>query len=239
MNRLASMDQRAPEKSGDMVLATSEKRGPIVRQTLHEAVVTRVRDMIIEGTLPSGTRINESNLVHELGVSRTPLREALKCLASEGLIELSPGRGAVVRQFTRKDIHDSLVVIGDLEALAGRLACAQATDQQIREVRDLHDRMIDMYNKRTRLTYFKLNQAIHTKIVAISGNDALAYVHGIMQARIRRIRYLGHEGSENWAAAVADHEEIIAGLEARNAERLGRALTAHMESAWDRVRAAV
>lgn len=230
------MDQQPLDETRGPLPTEPEDRGPIVRQSLHEAIVTRVRDMIIEGTLASGTRIHEGNLGRELGVSRTPLREALKFLASEGLIELSPGRGAVVRQFTRKDIRDSLVLMGNLEAMAGRLACANATDEQIQEVRDLHDRMIEMYRTRTRLTYFKLNQAIHTTIVRIAGNDALGYVHGIMQARIRRVRYLGHEGPEKWAAAVADHEEIIAGLEARDPERLARALMAHMEKAWERVK---
>jgi DNA-binding GntR family transcriptional regulator len=213
-----------------------DDRGPIVRQSLHDAIVNRVRDMIVEGTLESGSRVHEGNLGRELGVSRTPLREALKFLASEGLIELSPGRGAVVRRFTPKDIHDSLVVIGDLEGLAGRLACVHASDEQVREVRNLHDRMIEFYKTRARLSYFKCNQAIHSAIVRMSGNDALVYVHGIMQARLRRIRYLGHEGPEKWAAAVGDHEQIIAGLEARDPERLARALAGHMESAWERVK---
>lgn len=213
-----------------------DDRGPIVRQSLHDAIVSRVRDMIVEGTLESGSRVHEGNLGRELGVSRTPLREALKFLASEGLIELSPGRGAVVRRFTAMDIHDSLVVTGNLEALAGRLACVHASDEQIREVRELHDRMIEFYKTRARLSYFKFNQAIHTAIVRMSGNDALVYVHGIMQARLRRIRYLGHEGPEKWAAAVADHEQIIAGLEARDPERLAHALAGHMEAAWARVK---
>jgi DNA-binding GntR family transcriptional regulator len=96
--------------------------------------------------------------------------------------------------------------------------------------------MIEFYKTRTRLPYFKCNQAIHSAIVRMSANDALVYVHGIMQARLRRIRYLGHEGPEKWAAAVGDHEQIIAGLEARDPERLARALAGHMESAWERVK---
>src|SRR5437879_9625548 len=72
------------------------ERKPIVRHNLHDAIVTRVRDMIIEGTLAPGTRVHEGHLGQELGVSRTPLREALKYLASEGLLELAPGRGAGV-----------------------------------------------------------------------------------------------------------------------------------------------
>jgi DNA-binding GntR family transcriptional regulator len=218
------------------LLEDFEGRGPIARQSLHEAIVARVRDMIIEGELAPGTRIHEGNLGGKLGVSRTPLREALKFLASEGLVELSPGRGAVVRQFSAKDVYDSLVVLGALEGLAGRLACEQATDEDIREVRRLHDHMMEMYASRDRLPYFKLNQNIHSAILRLTKNEALAYVHGTLQARLRRIRYIGNEGPEKWAAAVADHEEIISALEARDAERLSKVLTVHMERTWERVR---
>ena len=107
------------------------------------------------------------------------------------------------------------MVLGDLEGLAGRLACEHATDAEIQEVRRLHDRMMDMYAKRDRLPYFKLNQNIHSAILRLSKNEALAYVHSILQARLRRIRYIGNEGPEKWAGAVADHEEIISALEAR------------------------
>jgi len=210
--------------------------GPIIRRSLHDEIVTRVRDMIIEGTLAPGSRIHEGNLGLELGVSRTPLREALKFLASEGLIELSPGRGAIIRSFTPKDVHDCLTVIGTLEGLAGREACATANDAAIAEVRALHDRMIEMYRTRNRMPYFKLNQQIHSAILRLSGNESLAYVHGILQARLRRVRYIGHEGPEKWAGAVADHEDIIDALEARDGERLSAALISHMERAWERVK---
>jgi DNA-binding GntR family transcriptional regulator len=217
----------------------SEERGPIARLSLHDAIVARVRDMIIEGELAPGTRVHEGNLGSRLGVSRTPLREALKFLASEGLVELSPGRGAVVRQFSPRDVHDSLVVLGSLESLAGRLACENAADNEIQEVRQLHDHMMDMYAKRDRLPYFKLNQNIHSAILRLSKNEALAYVHGILQARLRRIRYIGNEGPEKWAGAVAEHEEMIAALESRDADRLSRVLSSHMMKTWDRVKDAI
>lgn len=103
----------------------------------------------------------------------------------------------------------------------------------------MHDRMMELYADRNRLPYFKLNQRIHSAIVRISKNEPLAYIHGILQARLRRIRYIGNEGPEKWAGAVADHEEMIAALEARDAERLAQVLSAHMEKTWDRVRSAV
>ena len=216
-----------------------EGRGRIARPSLHEAIVTRVRDMIIEGALAPGTRIHEGKLGEELGISRTPLREALKFLASEGLLELSPGRGALVRQFSAKDVQDALAVIGHLEGLAGRLACANATDAEIREVRQLHDRMMQMYRTRDRLPYFKLNQAVHSAILRLSKNESLSYVHGILQARLRRIRYIGNESPEKWAGAVADHEIMIEALEARDGERLAAAMVSHMDRTWERVRLAI
>ncbi|MCC7275711.1 MAG: GntR family transcriptional regulator [Alphaproteobacteria bacterium] len=214
-------------------------RRPIVRQSLHDAVVSRLRDMIIEGVLAPGTRIHEGNLGRELGVSRTPLREALKFLASEGLIELVPTRGAVVRRFSPKDVRDGLAVLGTLEALAGRLACENAGADDLARIRLLHDEMMRLYAARDRLPYFKLNQEIHAAILRSGGNEALSYVHGILQARLKRIRYIGNDSPEKWAGAVADHEAIIAALEARDADALARTLEAHMAATWERVRDAI
>lgn len=211
----------------------------IVRQSLHDAIVGRVRDMIIEGELAQGSRIHEGNLGRALGVSRTPLREALKFLASEGLIELVPARGAVVRRFTAKDVQDALAVLGSLEALAGRLACVHASDGQLARIRALHDRMMERYAVRDRLPYFKLNQEIHTEILAASGNAVLAYVHGILQARLKRIRYIGNEAPDRWAGAVADHAAIMEALERRDGDAVATALAAHMAASWERVRDSV
>ena len=210
--------------------------GPIVRRTLHDEVVSRVRDMIIEGVLAPGTRIHEGQIGARLGISRTPLREARKALASEGLVDLVPSRGAVVHRFSPKDVEDMLTVLGTLEALAGRLACAHATDEQIREMRRLHDEMMRLYERGDRLDYFKTNQSIHSAFIRLSGNGALVYVHELLQARLKRIRFIGHEGPEKWAAAVAEHEEMIQSLEARDGDRLAAALTGHMSEAWRRVK---
>ena len=209
---------------------------PIRRLSLHDQVATRVRDMIIEGGLEPGSRINEGALGASLGVSRTPLREALKTLAGEGLIDFVPARGAIVRKLTPEAVASTLEVMAALEALAGRLACARASDAGIAAVRRIHDRMLSLYARRKRLEYYKLNQAIHTEIVRLARNPELATVHGVMQARLKRIRFLGNSGPENWSAAVAEHEEMIVALEARKGEALAEVLTRHMENSWARVK---
>jgi DNA-binding GntR family transcriptional regulator len=210
--------------------------GPIQRTALHDTLVTRLRDMIIEGELIPGSRMHESQLGEQLGVSRTPLREAIKYLASEGLVELIPSRGATVRKFSGKDVHDMLIVLKSLEELAGSLACETATDEEIAKVRQLHDEMRACYDARDRLRYYKLNQAIHTEICQIAHNQALSSMQAQLQSRLKRIRFIGHEGPEKWAAAMAEHEEMIVALEARNGKVLSKVLGRHLLNAWQRVK---
>ncbi|HEV2509512.1 GntR family transcriptional regulator [Bosea sp. (in: a-proteobacteria)] len=208
----------------------------ITRRTLHEEVLERLRDMIIEGRLGPGQRINEGAVGAQLGVSRTPLREAIKTLASEGLVEIQPAKGAIVRKFSAGDLLQILEVLKTLEQLGGRMTCAQASDETIAAIKALHDEMMELYRTRNRLDYFKLNQAIHSAIVAASGNDVLVEMHGTLQARIKRLRFIGNEGPEKWAGAVAEHEEMIVALLKRDGEALAAVIGKHMDSTLVRVR---
>lgn len=211
----------------------------ITRVTLHDAVVDQIRDMIIDGRLMPGARIYEGQVGALLGVSRTPLREAIKTLASEGLVEIVPAKGAVVRRFTEHDIREILEVLKAIEQAAALLACQRASNAEIKKIRHMHERMLELYAKRNRLAYFKLNQAIHSAIVQAAGNSVLAQTHETLQARIKRIRFIGHEGPERWAAAVAEHEEMIAALVARNGAQLSEVLGRHLDMAVERVRDAI
>ncbi len=208
----------------------------ITRRTLHEEVLERLRDMIIEGRLGPGQRINEGQVGAQLGVSRTPLREAIKTLASEGLVEIQPAKGAVVRKFTAKDLYQVLEVLKALEQLGGRMACEQASDATIEAINSLHKRMLVLYATRERLEYFKLNQAIHSAIVAASENAVLMEMHETLQARIKRLRFIGNEGPVKWAGAVAEHEEMMAALLKRDAIALTDVIGRHMDATLLRVR---
>jgi len=208
----------------------------ITRRTLHDEVLERLRDMIIEGRLGPGQRINEGVVGAQLGVSRTPLREAIKTLASEGLVEILPAKGAIVRRFSERDLADILEVLKALEQLGARIACEQASDAVIEEIHALHELMLALYGTRNRLEYFKLNQAIHSKIVAASGNAALMEMHATLQSRIKRLRFVGNEGPIKWAGAVAEHEAMMAALLKRDAAELSRLIGVHMDSTLLRVR---
>ncbi len=191
--------------------------------------------MIIEGHLMPGAHVNESRLCAELGVSRTPMREAIRMLAGEGLILLRPGRSTQVRSFTTDEVRDMLDVIAELEALAGHKVCAAATDAQISDILDTHGRMLDHYLAGERLTYYKLNQQIHSMIVEASGSTTLAEFHGLLQSRMKRIRFVGNSAPEKWRSAVREHEEMIEALRIRNGDALAEVLRRHIRNTFDRV----
>lgn len=209
---------------------------PIRRRTLHGEVATRLRDMIIDGTLEAGTRINESDLGPRLGVSRTPLREALRTLAGEGLIELVPSKGAIVRRFGPEDVTQMLEALKALEGYAARLGVVRCSDEEIAAVLKLHAEMAKCFKAGERLAYYKLNQSIHTAIVALAHNQSIDELHNFIQSQLKRIRYIGNHAPEKWAAAMAEHERMADALERRDGEALAAALEEHMDKTFERVR---
>ncbi|HIC66526.1 MAG: GntR family transcriptional regulator [Paracoccus sp. (in: a-proteobacteria)] len=208
----------------------------ITNRSLHDQVVSRVRDLIIEGVLEPGSRIDEARLIEELEVSRTPFREALRTLAAEGLVIVRPSKGSIVRKLTREDVFSMLEVLAHLERLAGELACARAGDEQIQALVDLHQRMMECYRQRDRLPYYKLNQEFHSRLAELSKNTTLQDMQANIQARLKRIRYIGNQKPESWAGAVADHEEMVAALKDRDGKRLGDAMSDHLGRTWERVK---
>jgi len=208
----------------------------IQKRSLHDQAVEQIRDLIIEGHLEPGHRIDEAALTTELGISRTPFREALRTLAAEGLIEIRPSRGSRVRKLSTEEVHGLLELQAHLESLAGRLACERATDAEIAGLLDLHDRMIVLYEARDRLPYYKLNQEFHTRLAEAAGNSVLAETQRSLQARLKRIRFIGNRRPDFWSAAVHEHAEMAEALRARDGSRLAETMERHLKNTWDRVR---
>jgi DNA-binding GntR family transcriptional regulator len=215
-----------------------ELSGRIARRSLHDEVVERVRGLVLEGGLAPGSRVPEKLLCEQFGISRTPLREALKVLASEGLLELLPNRGAVVTSLTARDVDEMFEVMGALEALSGELACQRMDDAGIAEIRDLHERMVGHYQRRELPDYFRLNQRIHEKIMLAACNETLRTLYGGLAIRIRRARYMANMSDARWAEAVAEHEEILSLLTKRDGPGLGTALRRHLRNKCEVVKAA-
>jgi DNA-binding GntR family transcriptional regulator len=212
------------------------RRTVISRRSLHDELVELLRSQIVEGEMAPGEKISEKDLCVAYGVSRTPLREALKVLAREGLVVLTPNRGAHVSLLTVKDLEEAFPVIGALEALAGELACERATDGEISRISALHQKMNAAWESRDRKKYFRLNQQIHEAMAGAARNSVLDQMRGMLTGRVARARYYANISTPRWDQAMKEHEEILAMLKARDGERLGRVLRDHIRHKLETLR---
>lgn len=199
---------------------------------LHGEILAKLRDFIVEGDLAGGARIPERRLCEMFGISRTPLREALKVLASEGLVDLLPNRGARVRILSEQDIHDLFDLMAGLEALAGRLACETITEDEISEIEILHHAMYTAYMRGDLHGYFQCNQLIHNKIVEAARNVALSTAYAGYSGRMRKIRYAANltRKRDRWGEAMREHEAMLDALRRRAGLELSDILFVHLRN---------
>lgn len=200
----------------------------IKRSTLHEELVDRLRDLVVEDALKPGEKVPEKELCESFGVSRTPLREALKVLASEGFVVLQANRGARVAQITRKELENTFPVIARLEQLAGELACAHLDAAGLAWIEERHTAMVNAYHARDRQAYFQANQDIHQALIRGAGNEILEGHHKLLAARVRRARFMANLSDDRWAQAIEEHERMMEKLRARDADGLGQLMKLHM-----------
>lgn len=201
---------------------------PIPRQSLHDQLVEQLRTLVTEGAVAPGEKLNELALAAAFGVSRTPLREALKVLASEGLVTLNQNRGARVARVSAKDLREVFPVLMALEGLAGRMACTQMPDAAIADVARLQRQMEDEYARGDLSAYFRFNQMIHEAILEGSANEILISTHRALSGRVRRARFMANMSAARWARAIAEHQDILAALSARDGPRLSALLESHL-----------
>ena len=215
-------------------IGTPPHSGPerLLRPLLHLELADRLRDMVVEGRLQAGERIADRKLCAHFGISRTPLREALLVLAAEGLIELVPRRGTRVAEVKPEQVRNLLELVGGLEAFAGELAVARASDEEIAAIRRRHQTMLALHGTGEMLAYFKLNEQIHDAIVAAAHNPELANQHRVARNRILHALYLPNIKPERWLAAIDEHETFTRALERRDARALARSLRLHKDHTW-------
>lgn len=203
----------------------------------HLRLAARLREMVVEGELAPGSKINEAELAKFFDVSRTPLREALKVLAVEGLVEIVPNRGASVARMRAADLEPAYQVLAVLEGLAGELAAHNITEAEIAHIRELQDRMEAALARSDLHIYFLLNQQIHEAILDASGNPALIAAHRAMSSRVLATRFRVNQTPRRWAEAVREHQVILGLLELRSAAQLGSVLRAHILKKLDTLKA--
>lgn len=205
------------------------------RQVLHQEAAARLRQLIVEAVIAPGSKLNERELSEQLQVSRTPLREAIRTLAAEGLVVLLPNRGAVAVQLSPDDVAHTFEVIAGLEALSGELAAHRITEAELAEIRALHFEMLAAFTRRDLSAYYRLNAQIHDMINAAARNPVLQRSYRTVNAQLQALRFRSNFDERKWRRAVEEHEAMIDRLAARDAEGMRALMVQHLQHKRDAV----
>jgi len=207
----------------------------ISRLGLHDQVAVRLRTMLVEGHIAPGAKLNERELCEQLRVSRTPLREAIKLLAAEGLVDLLPNRGAVAVKLGEADVLHAFEVLAGLEGMSGELAAQRITDDELAEVRAKHYEMLACHARGDLSGYYRLNALIHAAINSAAKNPVLSKTYRDVNARVQSLRFRTNQNAAKWKLAVKEHEQMLAALEAHDAAGLRQLLVDHLHHKRDSV----
>ena len=207
----------------------------IPRPVLHHEVGQRLRQLIVEGDIAPGAKLNERELCERLKISRTPLREAIKTLAAEGLVALLPNRGAVAAQMSEAEVAMTFEVIAGLEGQSGELAAQRIEDAEVAEIRALNFEMRAAHTRADLPTYYRINARIHNLINAAARNTVLSQTYLTVNARLQALRFRSNFDPLKWQRAVEEHDRMVEALAARDACGLRQLLVHHLEHKRDAV----
>ena len=211
----------APKKT------TNKTSTVIARSALFEQLLDALRDMILEGELPEGGRIAEPELCERFGTSRTPLREAFKVLASEGLVELQTFRGAFVAKITEAEIKEVAFMMSTLEQAAARLVAASASDAALAQLATMHQSMVAAAARNDLAAYQKLNESIHSRFIELTGNTILIDCYSRIKNRLLRVRRARPRNQSDLDHAMADHGDMTRTLVARDGAAAAAVIERH------------
>ena len=216
--------------------ATSDKKVSARQSTaprngqLRLKAIDILRQRILSGELPPEKQLREITVSKELGMSRTPVREAFQALATEGLVNLLPNRGVAVSALDMSGIADVFMVLGALEAFAGRLACRRITGDEIEFLGELQEDLAKYFEKRERLAYLEVNRVIHEHIVQASKSPALIAAWKLLLPRAERARRISTLASDRWAEAFQEHCDIFQAISNRDEERMCKLMEMHFQN---------
>lgn len=199
------------------------------RSTLNERVYQQIRDAVLVGDLSPKARLDEQALADDMGVSRTPIREAIGKLTTEGLVEYRPYQGSFVRSFTAQQVNDLYEVRKALESLAVRLAVPQLSEPQVADLRGILDEIHHAHERGDLIAYGDADRRFHNTIAAYSGNQTLIESLDRLALQIQLVRTAANHDPEVVERTAHQRPEITAALMARDARRAARLMEAHIE----------
>ena len=199
-------------------------------ELLSQKVYRALKTEIIKGSLKPGTKLSEGKIAKQMEVSRTPIREALRELAAEGFVKISPNQGVVVSNASVEDVQEVLQIRGVLEGLAARLATKMISEEEIKEL-EKYQKQMEYYTKKDDvLAFSEMDAEFHELILNICGNNKLIQIRKNIsdQAHRYRIRSLSIPGRLKYS--LKEHQEIVEALKRKNAEQADRLSQKHIEN---------
>jgi len=198
-----------------------------VRMVVYETL----REAIFRKELKPGDKLVENDLAEKLDVSRTPVREALRMLESEGLIERNPRKGLFVKGFTAEDVMEIYSIRQALEALAIRICCQRITKEEIAELQDLYSKMVDAFERDDDTRLFRLSQKFNEAIVSPAKMPRLLNLLGTYHEYLRRFRIVSFSKSPRKAQALKEHGQILEAVIEGDADKAEKLVKMHLGKA--------
>ena len=205
----------------------------VAANSLHDQAAQSVRELIFSGELPPGSFLEESALCERIGVSRTPLREALKVLTAEGLLRHEPRRGCFVAQITERDLDQIFPVIALLEGRAAYEATARAGTADIATLEVMHQRLQEHAQSGRITDYYDANYAIHEAYITLADNRWLAQTIGDLRKILRLARHQTLHVPGRLQQSLREHLQVFEALKRRDCEGADAAMRAHLQAQRD------
>ena len=186
--------------------------------TLREKILENIRDAIVSGSLKAGSRVSEPELAERYGISRTPIREAFRQLESEGYLTVIPRRGAIVSEFSPKDVEEFYAIKSIMEGYAARRACEKLTKKDLDRLQAINDKLAELARAGDIKHFFKVHSDFHELFIKAADNEKLHELIAGLVTKFQRLRFTSLSLPGRMEISVQEHEKIIDAFRNRDAD---------------------
>jgi len=205
----------------------------IEKKTLHEEIANNLRELIMSGELHEGDKIKEDELCSSMGISKTPLREALRVLSVEGLIELVPNRGSFVSTPTFEEIREMFDVMSVLEGICARAAAKKMSAKNLAILEKLHGKLEKNFKRKTQREYIRVNNQFHSFVQELAGNRTLNQIVNGLRQKILLYRYQSLNLPGRFAQSIREHRELMVAFRKKDSKKAETLMRRHLKTQCD------
>jgi DNA-binding GntR family transcriptional regulator len=205
----------------------------IEKKTLHEEIANNLKELIMSGELQEGDKIKEDELCSSMGISKTPLREALRVLSVEGLIKLVPNRGSFVSTPTFEEIREMFDVMSVLEGICARAAVKKMSAKDLAALEKLHDKLEKNFKRRAQREYIRINNQFHAFVQEMAGNRTLNQIVNGLRQKILLYRYQSLNLPERFEQSIQEHRDLIKAFRKKDSKKVETLMRRHLKKQCD------